>query len=40
MNIKEQFECIADFDTYNNLVNLYHIDSFGDNIQLYLSMIN
>ncbi|HBE8485814.1 hypothetical protein RHI49_19545 [Clostridioides difficile] len=38
--LKEQFECIADFDTYNNLVNLYHIDSFGDNIQLYLSHDN
>ncbi|HHY0047795.1 TPA: hypothetical protein ACVT6Z_001384 [Clostridioides difficile] len=38
--LKEQFEFIADFDTYNNLVNLYHIDNFGDNIQLYLSHDN
>lgn len=39
-NIKEQFECIVIFDTFNKKVNLYHIDSFGDNTQLMLSEDN
>jgi PAS domain-containing protein len=39
-NIKEQFSCIVQFDTYNRKVNLYEIDSFGDNLELILSRDN
>jgi hypothetical protein len=38
--IKEQFDCVVQFDTYNKKVNLYYIDSFGDDIQLILSHDN
>lgn len=39
-NLCEQFECIADFDTVNKQVNLYAIDSFGDDIQISLAYDN
>lgn len=39
-DIKEQFECVVTFDTYHKKVNLLSYDSFGDNIQLYLSHDN
>lgn len=35
-NVREEFECIVIFDTKNKLVNLYDIDSFGDEIVLSL----
>jgi hypothetical protein len=38
--IKEQFDCVVQFDTYNKKVNLYNVDSFGDDIQLILSHDN
>lgn len=39
-NIQEEYECIAMFNTYNKKINLYHIDSFGDDLQLILSFDN
>lgn len=39
-DIREQFDCVVTFDTYNKKVNLLDYDSFGDNIQLYLSHDN
>ena len=39
-NIQESFECIVMFDTFSKKVNLYHIDNFGDNLQLVLSFDN
>lgn len=36
-NIREQFECVPMFNTFNKKVNLYHINSFGDDIKLCLS---
>ena len=38
--VAEQFECIVIFDTYNKLVNLYDIDSFGGGIKICLSNDN
>lgn len=38
--IKDQFDCVVQFDTYNKKVNLYNVDSFGDDIQLILSHDN
>lgn len=38
--IKQQFNCTIEFDTYNKLVNLYDIESYGDNIGLYLTHDN
>lgn len=35
--IREQFECVVFFDSYNKKVNLYNIDSFGDEVVLSLS---
>lgn len=35
--IREQFECVVIFDGYSKKVNLYNIDSFGDEIVLSLS---
>lgn len=39
-DIKEEFSCVVQFDTYNKKVNLYDIDSFGDNIELVLTYDN
>lgn len=36
-NIREQFECVPFFNTNNKTIDLYSIDSFGDNITLCLS---
>lgn len=36
-NVREQFECVPMFDTFNKVVNLYHINSFGDSIKICLS---
>ena len=38
--IKDQFDCVVQFDTYNKKVNLYNVDSFGDDIQIILSHDN
>ena len=38
--VAEQFECIVIFDTYNKLVNLYDIDSFGGGVKICLSNDN
>lgn len=38
--ISEQFNCITDFDNKNGLVNLYHIDGFGDELKILLSYDN
>ena len=38
--VAEQFECIVIFDTYNKLVNLYDVDSFGGGIKICLSNDN
>lgn len=38
--IKESFDCFVFFDTYGKTVNLFHLDEFGDNLQLYLSHDN
>lgn len=38
--VAEQFSCIVIFDSYNKLVNLYDIDSFGNGLQLCLSNDN
>lgn len=39
-DIKDQFSCIVTFDSYHKKVNLLDIDSFGDNISIYLSHDN
>lgn len=39
-DIKEEFSCVVQFDTYNKKVDLYDIDSFGDNIELVLTYDN
>lgn len=39
-NVADQFGCIVQFDTYNRKLNLYDIDSFGDNLELILSKDN
>ncbi|MGL5767223.1 MAG: phage tail protein [Sarcina sp.] len=39
-DVCESFNCIVTFDTYNKLVNLYDINTVGENIQLYLSHDN
>lgn len=39
-NIKEQFECVLEFDTFNKVINLYSIDSFGDELELSLAYDN
>lgn len=39
-DIKEEFSCVVQFDTYNKKINLYDIDSFGDNIELVLTYDN
>lgn len=39
-NIKEQFECVLEFDTFNKVINLYAIDSFGDELELSLAYDN
>ncbi|MDI0267810.1 phage tail protein [Clostridioides difficile] len=39
-DIKEEFGCVVQFDTYNKKVHLYDVDSFGDNIELVLSYDN
>ncbi|MGL5191674.1 MAG: hypothetical protein ACRC7S_18695 [Cetobacterium sp.] len=39
-NVKEGWDCVVDFDTKNKLVNLYHIDSFGDKLSIVLSYDN
>ena len=38
--IQEQFCCVPIFDRKNKLVNLFDMDSFGDNLQLILSRDN
>lgn len=38
--IAEQFECIPVFDRKNKLINLYSIDSFGENLNISLSYDN
>ena len=38
--IASQFNCITDFDNKNGLVNLYHIDGFGDELKILLSYDN
>ena len=39
-DICEGFGCIAHYDTLNKRINLYDINTFGENIELYLSMDN
>lgn len=39
-NIKEEFNCVIEFDTFNKLVNLYNIDSFGDEVKITLTEDN
>ncbi|WLD26582.1 hypothetical protein CDIFMA2_04470 [Clostridioides difficile] len=39
-DIKEEFSCVVQFDTYNKKINLYDIDSFGDDIELVLTYDN
>lgn len=39
-NIEEQFECVCIFDTLNKKVNLYHFDSFSDDIKICLTYDN
>ena len=39
-DLKEQYECIVDYDNKNKLINLYHIDGFGDNFGLTVSYDN
>lgn len=38
--IADTFGCIVEFDTYNKLINLYDIDTYGENIGIYLSKDN
>lgn len=39
-NIAESFECIVTFDTKDKLVNLYDVNTLGEEIQIYLSTDN
>lgn len=39
-NVAEGFGCIVDFDTKNKLVNLYDVNTVGEDIQIYLSTDN
>lgn len=39
-NISESYGCIADFDTKNKQINLYDINTVGEDIQIYLSKDN
>lgn len=39
-NIAESFGCIVVFDTKDKLVNLYDVDTVGEEIQIYLSLDN
>lgn len=39
-DLKEQYECIVDYDNKNKYINLYHIDGFGDNFGLTISYDN
>ncbi|MFN1845583.1 phage tail protein [Clostridioides difficile] len=38
--MKEEFNCVIEFDTFNKLINLYNIDSFGDEIKITLTEDN
>lgn len=38
--ISEQFECVTVFDRKNKIINLYAIDSFGENLNISLSYDN
>lgn len=39
-NISEEFECVPVFDRTNQLINLYYIDNFGDDLKIILSYDN
>lgn len=39
-DIAESFDCVVTFDTKDKLVNLYDVDTVGEDIQIYLSMDN
>ena len=39
-NIAESFGCIVVFDTMNKIVNLYDVNTVGEDIQIYLSVDN
>lgn len=39
-NVTTQFNCYVDFDTKNQLINLYDISSFGENLNICLSYDN
>ena len=39
-NISEEFECVPVFDRVNQLINLYYIDNFGDDLKIVLSYDN
>ena len=39
-DISVQFECILEFDTLNKLINLYDVNSKGEDVQIYLTKDN
>lgn len=39
-DVCDSFGCIAVYDTYNKVINLYDINTYGENIKIYLSYDN